>query len=148
MVSEVVELLEMLWEHSKEVPTAPVSTAQLRAMYLLEREDGIKLKSLADGLGATPPSASRLCDRLEAVGFLERAPSASSRRELELSLTPAGREHLGKVRALREEHLAPLVTAMPAVQQAALRDGLRALQAAAADARAASEGRGTSMRSA
>lgn len=99
MTSQASELLEVLWGRAS---TAPVSASQLRVLFILEHHEGINLRTLADSLGSTPPSTSRLCDRLQAVGFVERRTSAGSRRELELFLSRRGSAFLdGSGRAAR-----------------------------------------------
>ncbi len=125
MALAAAELLEVLWGRAS---SSPVSSSQLRALFILEQNEGINLRTLADALGSTPPSASRLCDRLQAVGFVERAPSTSSRRELQLHLSGRGRTFLRDLRARREEELRAVVARMPAGKRAALVDGLEAFR--------------------
>ncbi|MGW2714190.1 MarR family transcriptional regulator, partial [Streptomyces sp. NPDC001356] len=79
-----VELLEVLWGRAS---TAPASPSQMRVLLMVEHQDGINLRTLADSLASTPPSTSRLCDRLVAAGFLERAVSPVDRREVRLHLS-------------------------------------------------------------
>ncbi|MGW1965780.1 MarR family winged helix-turn-helix transcriptional regulator [Streptomyces sp. NPDC001935] len=129
MTAESSELLEILWGRAS---TAPVSASQLRVLFILEHDEGINLRTLADALGSTAPSTSRLCDRLQAVGFVERAPSTTSRRELRLFLSPQGRTFLAELRARREEVLEAVLAQMPAAGRAALAEGLAAFCAAAA----------------
>lgn len=125
MASEVIELLEVLWEHGRDaVSPAPASTSQLRVLYTLDREEGINQRSLGEVLGAAPSSVSRLCDRLQALGFVERLPSPVSRRELELWLTPQGQAYLRDLRARREEALHASIAAMPTATRNALVEGL------------------------
>ncbi|MFG2439396.1 MarR family winged helix-turn-helix transcriptional regulator [Streptomyces sp. NPDC048508] len=129
MTSEAAELLEILWGRAS---TAPVSASQLRVLFILEHDEGINLRTLADALGSTPPSTSRLCDRLQAVGFIERAASATSRRELRLFLSARGRIFLTELRARRERAVEAVLAQMPAAQRTALAEGLAAFCAAAA----------------
>ncbi|MFD7918050.1 MarR family winged helix-turn-helix transcriptional regulator [Streptomyces sp. NPDC059740] len=129
--SEVIELLEVLWERGRDATSsAPVSTSQLRVMYVVEREEGINLRSLGDVLGAGPSSVSRLCDRLEAVGFVRREHSPLSRREIALRLTAGGRAYLAELRERREEALVAALADMSDEQRAALADGLSGFQRA------------------
>nr|WP_202512930.1 MarR family transcriptional regulator [Streptomyces sp. SID3343] len=130
--------------------TAPVSTSQLRALFLLEQHDGINLRTLADGLGSTPSSTSRLCDRLDAVGFVERLPSANSRRELQLRLSGRGRAFLVDLRARREREMAVVIARMPVESRAMLLTGLESLRSATASlaAEAADAARGPQARTA
>lgn len=129
---EVIELLEVLWERGREaLSTTPVSPSQLRVLYSLERDEGMNLRALGEVLGAAPSSASRLCDRLAAVGFVERLPSAVSRRELELRLTGEGRAYLVELRAQREKVLSATIESMSPQARAAFVDGLRGFRSAA-----------------
>ncbi|QMV20831.1 MarR family transcriptional regulator [Streptomyces sp. SCUT-3] len=130
--SSAVELLEVLWGRGREVSAAPVSPSQLRVLFVLEHQEGINLRTLAEAMESTPPSVSRLCDRLQAVGFLERAPCPSSRRELVLRLTRRGAAYLADLRARRERELHKVVAAMPPADRAALLAGLTSFCAAAA----------------
>lgn len=129
VTSEAAELLEVLWGRAS---TAPVSASQIRVLFILEHNDGINLRMLADALGSTPPSTSRLCDRLEAVGFVERRAGAASRRELCLGLSRRGRSFLVNLRARRESALGSVLEQMPPAKRAALLEGLEAFCAAAA----------------
>ena len=127
LASVAAELLEVLWGRAS---TAPVSASQLRVLYILEHNEGINLRTLAEALGAAPPSVSRLCDRLQAVGFVERAPHSGSRRELALRLSRVGREFLRDLRARRENELGAVLDRMPEGGRTALVDGLDAFRAA------------------
>ncbi|MYW04965.1 MarR family transcriptional regulator [Streptomyces sp. SID3343] len=147
MATAAAELLETLLGRAS---TAPVSTSQLRALFLLEQHDGINLRTLADGLGSTPSSTSRLCDRLDAVGFVERLPSANSRRELQLRLSGRGRAFLVDLRARREREMAVVIARMPVESRAMLLTGLESLRSATASlaAEAADAARGPQARTA
>lgn len=123
VTSVAAELLEVVWGRAS---TAPVSSSQLRVLFILEHNEGINLRTLADALGSSPPSVSRLCDRLEAVGFMERAPSSNSRRELQLHLSGRGRAFLRDLRVRREQELRAVIAQMPASKRTALLDGLEA----------------------
>ncbi|MEU6812820.1 MarR family transcriptional regulator [Streptomyces sp. NPDC046831] len=128
VTSEAAELLEVLWGRAS---TGPVSASQLRVLFILEHNEGINLRTLADALGSTPPSTSRLCDRLEAVGFVRRETAVSSRREVQLELSRHGRAFLADLRARREAALQSVLEQMPAAHRAALLTGLDAFCAAA-----------------
>ncbi|CAL9497378.1 hypothetical protein SUDANB108_03375 [Streptomyces sp. enrichment culture] len=129
MTSTAAELLEVLWGRAS---TAPASASQLRVLLILEHHEGINLRTLADSLASTPPSTSRLCDRLQAAGFVERVASPVDRRELRLRLSSRGRAFLADLRVRREEALRAVLDQMPAAQRAALLQGLEAFCDAAA----------------
>ncbi|MFC9284152.1 MarR family winged helix-turn-helix transcriptional regulator [Streptomyces collinus] len=124
-----VELLEVLWGRAS---TAPASPSQMRVLLMLEHQDGINLRSLADSLASTPPSTSRLCDRLVAAGFVERAISPADRREVRLHLSDRGRAFLDDLRARREQELQAVLELMPAAKRSQFLAGLDAFCDAAA----------------
>lgn len=130
--SAVTEVIEVLWGRGREVTTSPVSPSQLKVLFVLENQDGVNLRTVTERLGSTAPSTSRLCDRLEAVGFVNRTPSPSSRRELRLWLTDTGRSFLQDLRGRREKELHTVISRMPPKEQAMLLEGLTSFQEAAA----------------
>lgn len=133
-VGELIELLEIVWERGRDTVCAPpVSSAQARVLFVIERNEEINLSALGRLLGAAPPSVTRLCDRLQAVGFLERNPSPADRRESQVRLTARGRAYLLDLRSRRQEALTEAMAAMPAASRAALAVGLSDLLDAVAD---------------
>ncbi|GGQ64985.1 MarR family winged helix-turn-helix transcriptional regulator [Streptomyces asoensis] len=144
VTSTAAELLEVLWGRAT---TAPVSASQLRVLLVLEHHEGVNLRTLTDALSSTPSSASRLCDRLQAAGFVERTVSPVDRREVRLHLSGHGRAFLADLRARREGVLQAVLEQMPAAGRAALLQGLEAFCAAAA-AQINDEARGQESRSA
>ncbi|MFF9279003.1 MarR family transcriptional regulator [Streptomyces griseosporeus] len=129
MTTKAVELLEVVWGRAS---TAPTSASQLRALHILEHNDGINLRTLAEFLASTPPSTSRLCDRLHAAGFVERKMSPEDRREVRLHLSSRGRAFLADLRERRERELQKVLADMPAAQRIALLEGLESFCATAA----------------
>jgi DNA-binding MarR family transcriptional regulator len=130
-VSGLADLFEAVLERVRDVSPQPLSVSQLRAVVALDRHDGVNLRELAERLDSTPPLVSRLCDRLEAVGFLERLPSARSRRELTLRLSDRGRAYLHDLRSRRRESIQALLGKMSPAGRAALTTGLREYRALA-----------------
>ncbi|WP_381789852.1 MarR family winged helix-turn-helix transcriptional regulator [Streptomyces niveus] len=142
------ELLEVLWGRGQEAaPSGTVSPSQLRALLVLEKYDGTNLRSLGKALGSRPPSVSRLCDRMEALGLVERRTSTTSRREVELRLSPRGRKVLDEHRAIRAREVSAVLDGMSPAAVAALTEGLTAFhEAASARLDAAAEMRSTDDR--
>ncbi|MFF8288697.1 MarR family winged helix-turn-helix transcriptional regulator [Streptomyces sp. NPDC016309] len=138
---EVIELLEVLWNKGRDMTSpAPVSSSQLRVLYILDRDRPINLRTLGDDLGSAPSSISRMCDRLDALGFIERSPSTASRRELELRLSSRGESYLKDLRARRQTALLDVISAMPPAQRAALATGLNGFRLALEDTTERSDG--------
>ncbi|MER7981582.1 MarR family transcriptional regulator [Streptomyces sp. NPDC095817] len=128
-VQSIVELLDILWEQARgQTPPPYIPASQLRVMCIVDREDGIRMRDLTQLLGAAPPSVSRLIDRLQAMGFVERGACPGSRREVLLSITPAGHNQLARIRELRDQLLHQALADMPSHQRTALTEGLASLQ--------------------
>ncbi|MFG2636391.1 MarR family transcriptional regulator [Streptomyces sp. NPDC048362] len=129
VTSTAAELLDVLWGRAS---TAPASASQLRLLHILEHQDGINLRTLAASLASTPPATSRLFDRLQAAGFVERENSPDDRREVRLRLSGRGRAYLADLRARREAELQAVLDLMPAAKRGALAEGLESFCAMAA----------------
>ncbi|MGW0560605.1 MarR family winged helix-turn-helix transcriptional regulator [Streptomyces sp. NPDC003016] len=128
-----LELLQLLWSRGQEAaPSGPISPSQLRALTVLEGQDGVNLRALGEALGSRPSSVSRLCDRLEAAGLVERLPSATSRREVEVRMSRRGRDLLAEFRAFRVREIEAVLREIAPGELAALAGGLEAFRAAAA----------------
>ena len=78
-----------------------VSIVQLRALTILRELDGANLATLADGMGVTVSTTSRLVDRLVAAEMVDRRRAEHSRREIALTLTDTGRATLDRYDELR-----------------------------------------------
>ncbi|CAL9450131.1 MarR family winged helix-turn-helix transcriptional regulator [Streptomyces pilosus] len=129
-IADAVESLTNLWSVAAQQAALRLSTHQLRALLVLEAAAELNLTALAERLGIGAPTASRLCDRLEAAGMLERSLHPERRREIRLSLTPQGHRVLGDVAARRARALAAVLARMEPAERAALRDALRTFLAA------------------
>jgi DNA-binding MarR family transcriptional regulator len=67
-----------------------LSPVQLRALTALLHAGGTNLVGLAEDMGVTVSTASRLVDRLIAAEWVHRGPSPHNGREVSLTLTEAG----------------------------------------------------------
>jgi len=68
-----------------------LSVPQFRSLGFINRNPGTQLSALAEHLGLTPPSASKLVDGLVRRQLVERQLSSADRRCITLHLTPAGK---------------------------------------------------------
>ncbi|MEU0053495.1 MarR family transcriptional regulator [Streptomyces sp. NPDC006309] len=137
-IADAADGLANLWSVAAQGASLRLSPHQLRALRILESQPGLNLTALAEGMEIGPPTASRLCDRLEAAGLLERLLHPHRRREVRLVLTGPGRHVLGEVAARRSQALAAVLAAMTPGERDALSRGMRAFLAAQAG-----PGRGT-----
>ncbi|MEV6969770.1 MarR family transcriptional regulator [Hamadaea sp. NPDC051192] len=81
-----------------------ITPAQAEVLRLLEDRQPLTLSGLGELLvcesGTNP---SRLVDRLVSAELVRRVPGEQDRRQVELSLTPAGRRLARKVAAIEDE---------------------------------------------
>jgi DNA-binding MarR family transcriptional regulator len=108
-----------------------ISVVQLRALTVLEELGSASLVQLAEGMGVTASTASRLVDRLVAAGHADRRPSRESRRQIELRLTPDGMSVLGRYDELRLARLREVLDRVPPDRRTIVLDALEELGAAA-----------------
>jgi|tagenome__1003787_1003787.scaffolds.fasta_scaffold19227758_1 DNA-binding MarR family transcriptional regulator len=101
-----------------------VSVVQLRALTVLRELGPASLVQLAEGVGVTASTTSRLVDRLVAGGFAERRPSPESRRQIELRLTPEGEATLDRYDELRLGVLRAALERVPDDHREAVADAL------------------------
>jgi DNA-binding MarR family transcriptional regulator len=68
-----------------------------------------RVHDLATTLGMTSGGASKLVDRLWALGYCQRLPNTGDRRSSLLDLTPAGRQLLAQASLIVDEELERLI---------------------------------------
>jgi DNA-binding MarR family transcriptional regulator len=119
------ESLIAIFEAAREQARTRLSSSQLQALLVVQADEGLNLRALADGMSIILSSASRLCDRLIAAGMLERGVSEVDRREISLTLTPYGREVLADLRSDRLRRLEVVLEKMAPASRGALLRGLR-----------------------
>jgi MarR family transcriptional regulator, organic hydroperoxide resistance regulator len=90
-----------------------------------------RVQELAAGLGVSAGSASKLADRLCALGYCRRLPNLEDRRSSLLQLTPAGQRKLAAAARSVDRELERLLrTVLSAAQIAELAATLRELRCA------------------
>jgi DNA-binding MarR family transcriptional regulator len=98
-----------------------LSDTQLAALASLERHSTMTPGELADHEKVQPPSMTRVIAALEELGLVMRAPHATDRRQVVLTVTDRGREVVQQSRRLREEWLAKRLRELTPQERAALR---------------------------
>lgn len=90
-----------------------VSPTQLRVLSLLTTHPEANVNRLAELLDVVPSSASRLCDRLEAVGLVRRVADPRDRREVRLIPTAAAETLLRELKERRYRAVQAILDRMP-----------------------------------
>jgi DNA-binding MarR family transcriptional regulator len=136
-IEATAESLAAVLDPSRCEQLAPVSPAQLRVLLLLSAQSNLNVNGLAEALHVVASSASRLCDRLEALGLLSRSSDPRDRREVQLRLTPAALDMLDELSNYRRRALESVLAAMSPAARRDLGRGLTAFSDAATEPEAA-----------
>lgn len=91
--------------------------SQLSALARIEEHGTMRLGELAARERVAAPSLTRTIAPLTASGLLDRQPDPSDGRSSLLTLTPAGRELLNRLRRERSELLTSRISELTAEQQ-------------------------------
>ena len=110
-----------------------VTLTQYRTLVVLASRGPQSLAELADAVDVTPPTATRMCDRLIKKGLIVRRHERGDRRLIRLTLAKDGRKLVDAVTQRRRTEISHLMEAIPPDQQAALVDSLQRLTAAAGE---------------
>ncbi|WP_116201809.1 MarR family winged helix-turn-helix transcriptional regulator [Amycolatopsis circi] len=103
-----------------------VTVPQFRLLVILDSRGPMKHALLADLLGVTPSTASRMVDRLVGINLVERQHSPASRREIVVKLTAEGARVVRRVTNRRRREIADIVAKMPTQARRGLVDVLAA----------------------
>jgi DNA-binding MarR family transcriptional regulator len=83
-----------------------VTRAQWKVLFRLTRQPGMRQIELADMLDIEPITLSRIVDRLEEAGLVERVADPADRRAWRLHVTARAEPLVEKLRALADEMIA------------------------------------------
>lgn len=94
--------------------------AQWRTLKILERHEGLNQGRLAELLEVEPITCSRMIDRLQDAGLVDRRPDPSDRRAWKLHLTPKARPILEELRAVAAGMIEEALQGLNARERSAL----------------------------
>ncbi|MBX7450375.1 MarR family transcriptional regulator [Mycolicibacterium sp. 3033] len=110
-----------------------VTVPQFRVLVLLHTRGAMNLASVAAELGVNPSNASRTCDRLIKARLLDRRESEVDRRNITLTLKPAGRRLVEKVTEHRRSAIERVLRSMKAGERQAVAAALATFASAAGE---------------
>jgi DNA-binding MarR family transcriptional regulator len=110
-----------------------VTLTQYRTLVVLASRGPKSLVELAEAVAVTPPTATRMCDRLIKKGLVVRGNDSGDRRLVRLTLAERGRDLVDEVTQRRRREIVELVAAVPEDQRVAMVDSLQRLAAAAGE---------------
>jgi len=110
-----------------------VTLPQYRLLVVLSTRGPQPATELATALGVSPPTVTRMCDRLVRKGLVSRSPGAHDRRQVLLGLTAAGNRLIETVGAHRRELIVDLLEKVPKDRHPRLIEAFRLFAAAAGE---------------
>ena len=93
--------------------TADLTVPQFRSMLFIERNPGCSLLAVAEHLGLTAPTVSKMVDKMVHNGVVKRKSSSTDRRKIVLTLTPKGQPILEVARNGTQAHITATLATLP-----------------------------------
>lgn len=128
MLEVVPMIMRAIRAQMRSHRTADLSVPQFRALAFLGHRQGASLSDVAEHIGLTRPSASKLIDGLVARSLVGRKGSSVDRRRIKLTLTKEGRVTLRAAWSAAQAHLASRMAALPSGEQATVVQAMRTLR--------------------
>ena len=113
LMDTVPQIMQSVRVEMRRGRDSQISIPQFRAMRFIQRNPDLSLSSLAEHLGLTLPSASKLVDGLVKQKFVVRKISSVDRRKVTLGLTSTGDSLIGSARAKARANLAQKLKNLP-----------------------------------
>lgn len=123
--------------------TADLSVTQFRVLAFVDKHAGTSLSDVADHIGLTLPSMSKLMDGLVARKLVLREFDTADRRRVTLKLTARGHTILASARAATHSYLAETLSALDPATLATIESAMLALQPLFTSPREAHSSQGT-----
>jgi DNA-binding MarR family transcriptional regulator len=105
-----------------------LSLPQFRALVWVDRQPSASLSVVAEHLGASLPTASRIVAGLVAKGLLARQGCAADRRQLSLRITARGRAMLQEARRATRRKMEGALEGLSQRQRGMVRAAMRSLR--------------------
>jgi len=104
-----------------------VSFPQLAALYAISGTETLTVADLAEQIGRSPSTTSRLASGLLQLGYIGRNEEVADRRQRTLEITAAGQALLAQVDRARADQFLAIVRSLPASERALIAMGVAAL---------------------
>jgi DNA-binding MarR family transcriptional regulator len=110
-----------------------ITLSQYRALVLLRTRGPLNVGALAEALDIQPSSVTGLCDRLATKHFIARGPSPTSRREVSVAISAAGRALVDSVANKRRRELRRVLRSVDGSERQQIVDGFAMFAQAAGE---------------
>ena len=95
--------------HAPEFTAFDLTMAQAKLLYVVTATGDLSMSEIAQRLGVTISTASGAVDHLVSIGLLNRIDDPANRRQVQVSVTPFGRQTLEATRELNIRQLRALL---------------------------------------
>ena len=106
---------------------ADLSVPKFRVLIFLNRHEGASLSVIAEHLGLTLPSMSKMIDGLVARNMVTRQMDPKDRRRVTLVLTALGRSSMQSAYKATESRLAERLVVLPAAERRVIIEAMQVL---------------------
>jgi DNA-binding MarR family transcriptional regulator len=110
-----------------------VTLTQYRTLVVLASRGPQNLVGMADAVGVTPATATRMCDRLVKKKLIVRQSEQDDRRQVRLALTKKGLKLVGAVTNRRRREIVAILSTIAPAEQSVLVQALSQFAAAAGE---------------
>lgn len=129
---ELLEVMPLVMQDLRRIMRGQSSpdlrVPELRSLAFLRLNPGSNLTDLAEYIGVSLPSMSKLVDTLTYRGYIDRRPDVADRRRICLDLTESGRKVLHAALEAVKSSFAGKLSQLGAEDLAAVSHGLQLLQ--------------------
>lgn len=116
VASEILDVIPSVMREVRELMrshrTADLSVTQFRVLAFVDRHSGTSLSAVAEHIGLTLPSMSKLMDGLVERKLIVREFDRADRRRVTLKLTARGRTILEAARKATRDHLTHVLSTL------------------------------------
>ena len=105
-----------------------LSVPQFRVLIFLNRHEGASLSDIAEHIGLTLPSMSKMIDGLLARNMVTRHMHLEDRRRVTLALTALGRGSMQSAYKATESRLAERLVVLPAAERRTIIEAMQVLE--------------------
>jgi DNA-binding MarR family transcriptional regulator len=121
-------VIRFVRRHMRSRRAKGLSLPQFRTLALLRSVPSANLSAVAEFLGSSLPTASRIVSGLVSKGLVERCEHADDRRQLELVLTSRGSATVEIAHRATREELSRELQNLTAPQRAQIAKGMQSLR--------------------
>lgn len=107
---------------------ADLSVPQFRSLTFVRRNPGTSLSDVAEHVGLTLPSVSKMVDGLQERNLLKREIDAQDRRKITLNLTEYGQSTLQAAQTVTQTHLTKVLAQITPDEQLVIAQAMRMLR--------------------